>query len=504
MRAGRGAPSWRRGALCVLLPALLAGCAGHRGFPPLPAPELLPPGSPLLSRTLSPSDAWLRHYLISGEYPTALDALGGGSPIAPDDRLLRALQEGLVLRQAGKYARSNEVLEWAEGVAEDRYTRSLTRAAGSLLVSDRVLLYTPSAGERVMLPYYRMLNYLDLGDLEGAKVEARRAAAMLERAGERPAARCAEDAIVLFLAAAVQRQGGEPGEAEVTLRQARHLASGCPGADLPADSLPGEPAGEGTVLVVLEQDFIAHRAEAAFHLALDPAEVDGLDGDDEEGLGALATRIAARLEHDLAQRAAWGESVDDQPLVQWASALGGAYNHRLAWPRLAGEPRRAPPPRLLVDGADAAGGAAPLLLADLSAVARAELEGERAAILARMVARGLTRYLVTREVEDEAEERGGEAASFLVGALANLAANRLERADTRSWSLLPDRISVARLRLPAGSHHLRLETAGGAVRDLGEVSVGAGSVRVVTRRLWGVGEDRAARPEPLTSSRSRE
>jgi hypothetical protein len=35
-----------------------------------------------------------------------------------------------------------------------------------------------------------------------------------------------------------------------------------------------------------------------------------------------------------------------------------------------------------------------------------------------------------------------------------------EAADTRSWSLLPDRIQVLRVELPVGSHQVALEAVG--------------------------------------------
>jgi hypothetical protein len=106
---------------------VLGACGPRVPMPIRPSLESLPAGSPLRSHTLSEKDAWLRHYVMFGEYLPAMDAFGDASPLAPRDRLLRALQQGVVLHEAGEYAASNAVLEWAEVEADLRYTRSLTR-----------------------------------------------------------------------------------------------------------------------------------------------------------------------------------------------------------------------------------------------------------------------------------------------------------------------------------------------------------------------------------------
>ena len=113
---------------------------------------------------------------------------------------------------------------------------------------------------------------------------------------------------------------------------------------------------------------------------------------------------------------------------------------------------------------------------------------ERPAMLARLVLRGLTKYLVSREVEEKTEKKHGDTAGFLLGRLTNLAANQLEQADTRSWSLLPDRISILRLRLAPGSYPVTLEVFGehgeSSVRELGEVTIEPGRLAVLRERVW--------------------
>lgn len=244
------------------------------------------------------------------------------------------------------------------------------------------------------------------------------------------------------------------------------------------------PAG-GDVLLVIEEGFVAHRAAEALHVPLFPEDIEGLDGGNADAVLGVAARVAERLLQNSTERVIWGQAVDDLQWVQWANALGGAYILRLAWPTSRREP--AAPAALRVLVGDSVANVA--TVGEISSLVERDLEAQRPAMLARLVARGIAKFLIAQEVEQTAEDRGGELAAFIAGRLANAAANELERADTRSWSLLPDRVSLARLRLPEGIHHLRLETlaADGTVlrsHDLGQVDVVAGGLVTLSSRVW--------------------
>jgi hypothetical protein len=71
-----------------------------------------------------------------------------------------------------------------------------------------------------------------------------------------------------------------------------------------------------------------------------------------------------------------------------------------------------------------------------------------------------------------------------IGLLATSATSSvLDQPDLRAWQLLPDRLSVARLRLPVGEHQLEVMLGGEAV-SLGVVTVRPGGVTLLTHRWW--------------------
>lgn len=519
----------------------LAGCAGRGAWPAYPSPDSLPPESPLRSRTLDRGDAWLRHYLMAGQ-PDSAVLLLDDSDTRPGDELQRALQRGLVLHRAGRFTESNAAFEYAEGEADRRLARSVSQAAGSLLVNDRVMSYVPARPELAMVPVYRMLNYLALGDRDGALVEARKANAWLERLRDGDGEPCVGEGMVLYLTGLVQRDGGEHGAALVSFRQAERAYDACVGRDAAAappqlgtdlylaaraagvgevadsarsryriGALPAAPgAGTGEVVVLLEHGWVAHRAGQDIHVPIPESEIDELESGDDSSVLAAAGRITAHLTGNLLEQAWWGEAVDEFPAFQVSDALAGAYILRMAWPALRLEACTPTRVRVLVADADAdTVGAEPLSeeavpVGDVSGGIARSFAAARPQIFTRMVGRGIAKYLLTRELAQKAEKEGGEAAGWLATRLANVAGNALERADTRSWSLLPDRVSVARFALPAGRHTLRVEVLGpdGEVqetRELGEVEVPSGGTVFRSGHVWGSEMGELRRPGAATT-----
>jgi hypothetical protein len=85
---------------------------------------------------------------------------------------------------------------------------------------------------------------------------------------------------------------------------------------------------------------------------------------------------------------------------------------------------------------------------NLSRRAEATLEAEMGQILFKTLLRGLVKYAATEAAANE---------DATAGAIVNLLGVLTERADTRCWLTLPDRLSVARMHLPPGRHELRVE-----------------------------------------------
>jgi hypothetical protein len=120
--------------------------------------------------------------------------------------------------------------------------------------------------------------------------------------------------------------------------------------------------------------------------------------------------------------------------------------------------------------------------ADVSRGIVADFQAERALIVARTVARAAAKLALTKGAEKKIEEKN-EAAGKIIGLLGNIGNALLERADTRSWHLLPAGISIARVQLPPGEHQLQVEL-GARIISLDPIMVAAGGIAIVPARAW--------------------
>jgi tetratricopeptide (TPR) repeat protein len=501
----------------LLLAVGLAGCSG------------------LMTRTarsyaIAPSglDVWedaLRRSLAAGQFEDAWRRSASEEAGGPGDRLLRALYAGAAAHYAGRYAESAEALERAGEIADERYTRSASKGALALVTNDRALAYVPGQTERAMVHYYALLDYLALDDVEGAAVEARRLSALLQRYvdGGRDPLDASTRAVLRYLAGVAFEAAGNPGDAGVAYRNARLLLAE---ARLPMaglrwpDSLPASAADGafGDVVVVVEQGFVAHRVDQSLHVRLGDADgrrlaaagdrgedvqrvvsrvVSSLTGEADGGLYADARVREIRLLDDDAPRdtpetaetAETAESVHEA-IAAATSPRRTAALLKLAWPAYR-RPAASLVPVRVASSADTT--AMPLALrGDLSDAVVADFKRDRARLLSRLLVRAAARHALTQQV--------GRKHSELGDIFASVTGSVLERADTRSWHLLPGTISVVRLRMPVGRHTIRLDAGGAALatgaaddaRTIGEVDVHAGRVTVLSTRIWP--GDAATRP----------
>lgn len=533
--APRRRPAWLPPLLAAPVALALTGCATLFG-----AFDVAPSG-------LRKADDRVRSLLAAGRYDAVLEQLAPSERADPVDELLRLLYEGTAAHYAGSYDVSNAAFERAALLAEERYTRSLSRTALSFVTSDRVLDYEPGPTERLMIPYYAALNRMRQGDLEGAAVEARRLAFLLQRyddeRGDADADRSLR-AVLRYFTGTIFEAAGEWNDADVAYRNAAVLAGGA----LPWDTVPAPDAlGEG--VVILERGFVAHRVEESINLLLLPEEVevfaDGSGGERAELALLLAARVASHATRELylggdrprtlvvrpppdyvppqrTRRVA--EACEDANLTAAGKDTTEAQRRpKLPHPEAPPPPGRGAPgdadrrpadrscdeetsrranpmwlriawPALRLEkstrisggvvGPDMATIAPFALTADLSDAVARDFREQRTALLARTIARAAAKAVIGAKIEEEVSERD-ETTGRILGLLANLGGALLEQADTRSWHLIPGSIGLARLRLPPGEHELRLDLAGsGPPVELGVVPVRAGRITFISARSW--------------------
>lgn len=443
------------------------------------------------SNGLQVDDDRMRRLLHRGMADSALRALNNrASPLSPDDRLLRLLYQGSVARYAGRSRQAGRLFDQASEVSEDRYTKSVSRTAASLLTNDMALPYTAGQNERLLLHYNALLAWSANGDSDAAAVEARRMVALLARLGEPTDDERAMRATMHLIASAAFEQAGDWNDADVARRNAVRLGA-------PLDTVwtpPGDSAGD--LVVVIERGDVAHKVAVGLTVPIYSG-----DNPDRRSGGFAAERLLG----DIGALRNGGVWWDDTPSwrftdTRYAPWRGNRASYLLdmSWPVLR---RDAAPTRGAISVVAGPARVASMLTASLSDALAADYRRDRGAIMTRTVARSVSKYLAARAMEaavtaaaskDDAgdgkkkkkDDHAAKAAGVMARIFTSAAATALERADTRAWALLPGTVSVVRMRIPAGTHELLVDAAGTLQLSLPSVVVRAGHTTVVSARLW--------------------
>ena len=451
----------RRSGLVVVLPVLLfgTGCAtAGAAFRAGPAGI--------------PAERAIRDNLANGRAESAWAAMSD-KKIAPRDALLRHMYRGVIAVHSGDHEAGTRSLDRAWWVAEDRYTKSLSRGAISMVTAEAALPYSPGVTERMLIPYYGGLNWLARNERFEAAVEARRLS-MLLAADQGPQPPNEMAGVLRYISGVVFEAAGERQDALVSYRNAAQLMGMLPGDT----TLAGPDSGD--VVVIIEDGFVGRPEPRSFGVFMNGDELVALTTGGRESRLAAATVVEQR---------SWDRhnGVQHDVNIGWLS-------YELNWATF-GSPTRS---RGSV-GVRSGESVAPSISADVSAAVEADFQREQPGRLTRAIARTAVRFVAeqaaekafekageTRRKNKEDGEKGGGWWSILfgIGLLAtSFTSAVIDQPDLRAWQVLPDRMTVARLRLPVGEHPVEV-TLGDEVVSLGRVTVRPGGVAVMTYRWW--------------------
>jgi hypothetical protein len=417
--------------ICVPLVCILTGCA-----------------------TYGSKTEQARLMFSQGKYDDALKKLE--KTRTSRSRLLYLMERGVVLHYAGRYQESNQSFEEAEILAEDLYTKSISREAGALLTSDNILPYEGEKFERALIHYYRALNYIYLRLPDDALVECRKVGFLLQKyrdESEGKSTAYSDDAFMQYLAGMLFEWQGEVNDAFISYRKAEEAY----GKYKQEYGVPHPPSLENDLLRTSKA--LGFMDEHERYLEKYGGSYDDTETGDENGQliiihdnGFAPTKTAAEIVFPILKADKIGESID-----VWAysgklrARVGSHYSDveleyllRVSIPRYASRRPGIAYMKVGVDGVKASSE----LVEDVEAIALRNFAEREPRILLKTIARGVTKYLAFRT----ARKKKGEIAGLLVN-IVNIAT---EEADTRSWLTLPNNIGMVRMSLPPGKYDLQL------------------------------------------------
>lgn len=115
-----------------------------------------------------------RDALARRDFAAALKDLKPLANQTNGDQLVYLLDYGVALQLAGQYKESNDVFLQADRLAEQIDYHSVSRIAGSLALNEEMVQYKGDTFEKIFINAYLAMNFLEMGKLDDALVEARR------------------------------------------------------------------------------------------------------------------------------------------------------------------------------------------------------------------------------------------------------------------------------------------------------------------------------------------
>lgn len=370
-----------------------------------------------------------------------------------------------VLRRLNKdYKGSNEAFQLAKEKIEELYSTSITEQAGSLMFNDETISFQGDKFEQVLVHQYMAANYLNMGQLDDARVELLQSQVKMDEWGEPKD----ETPFMRYFSGIMFEMLGEDDSATVSYRKTLNAYKNTkekhglnPPEQLKYDLL--------RMLAKAKRwnEYEQYRKQFGFKKTKQP---------DTRGKGELIIVFGNGM---APQR-------DQMNFRTWSTEL--SLNIKVAVPHYPNPPVILNRPRLKVANKYYA----LETVSNIDGLARAALAEDMPLITARAIARAV--------IKRKAEKKVGKDGNAL-GQLFMMVINHgTEIADTRCWNTLPQEFDLARVYLPAGKHEVDIEVVGpmGNVVDTIKrvVNIKAGAKTVVSKR-WISPEPKVVPIQPI-------
>lgn len=377
-----------------------------------------------------------RKLIEKGEFKKAADKLEPLAKKQDGDQLVYLLDYGVAQQLDGDIKGSNTSFLKADKLAEMQDYHSVSRVAGSMLLSEEMVQYKGDTFEKIFINAYLAMNYLNLGELDDALVESRRMNEkyLLYRQDEKK--KFELNVFGKYLSALVWEAGHQYDDAYIAYSEAYKID-------------PSIPALKGDLIRLAK---LSRRMDDYKDWKKKFPDVKENPQWYDKSLGEVVVIF----------QEGWGPRKIPDPRSPRYPMLKPVHN----------QTQRA---EITVEGV---GHFEPKLVYDVESAAISTLKDDYALLVARRLAATATKAVVADQVRQKDE---------LLGALTWIALNVSDRADLRQWSTLPQTIKIARIPLKPGKYKISIQglmvdgTPTSDQMDAREVDVKAGKKKFV---MW--------------------
>lgn len=345
-----------------------------------------------------------RDSMKHGELEKAVQELEPLATQEGKDQLVYMLDYATVLQKAGRYQESARFFDKAERVADIQDYHSLSKVTSSLLLSEEMIQYKGDDYEKVLINAVNAVNFLEMGDLDGALVEVRKLNNKLYRYKYEAKRDYEQNPFAFYLSALIWEADRKWDDAYIAFKNAYEV-------------LPSyEPLKEDLIRSAIraQRPDEAEKWQKKFpDVKVDPSWRD-------RSMGEIV----------LVFMQGWGPRKRPRPDSPRFPYLVPIPSETQSAKLIVNETREAQTNRIF----------------DVQSIAIKTLNDDYARLVASRVAGIATKAVVADQIRQKDET---------LGAIAWIAMNVADRADLRQWSTLPQTFQIARIPVKAGRYKVK-------------------------------------------------
>ncbi len=409
--------------------------------------------------------------VMDAKYTKAASVLDSPKKYGRNNELLYYLDKGYVLHLAGDYQGSISAFDKAKAKFDELYTKSVTGIASTWLINEWTAPYRGEDFERVMIDIFQALNYIMMGNLEDALVEARDVDSKLNvinsSYGPKQKNVYKEDGFARFLMGILyeaNQKGEDLSNAFISYSKAQETYEN----DYAKNYGVGVPE-------ILKENLLA------IAKSIRPQEFENYRRSYSNALFFSRADKYKKAEVYLIQYNGYAPIKID---VGLPLLLPGGYIVEIAFPKYQDRFFLTKSAMLAASNARACYKAQTELVQDIGAIAKQNLANRKARVIAKAITSQALKYFLEKKQEETIRKRYGARTSEAFYILSNLFNVFSAQADLRSWQTLPEEIRVARLILDPGEYDFSVTYKGQKDRDLETVDLGKVILSVGQKRFF--------------------